>query len=211
MTPNWRLLAALIPLFPLNVVLFPGISLPLHIFETRYKEMIAACLAQDRTFGVVRATEQGLAVVGCTAEIITVVKKYADGRLDILTEGRKRFNLLAVNQDRAYLQAEALMIEDDRAISPPPPGDTARAIALHAQLLAAAGARQDLSSADPAALSFHLADSLPPDLDLKQKVLSLRSEAERLAVLIPYFKTVIPKLRRESRTREKAGDNGHVH
>jgi Lon protease-like protein len=67
-------LDALIPLFPLDVVLFPGTPLPLHIFEPRYKEMIGECLAQHRTFGVVRIVEQGLADIGCTAEVITVVK-----------------------------------------------------------------------------------------------------------------------------------------
>ena len=97
---------ALIPLFPLDVVLFPGTPLPLHIFEPRYKEMIGECLAQQRAFGVVRAIEQGLAEVGCTAEIVTVVKEYPDGRLDLVTEGRKRFELLRINQERSFLQGE---------------------------------------------------------------------------------------------------------
>ena len=60
-------MTALIPLFPLDVVLFPSVPLPLHIFEPRYKEMIGECLADQRMFGVVRAVEQGLAEVGCTA------------------------------------------------------------------------------------------------------------------------------------------------
>jgi Lon protease-like protein len=88
-------LDTLIPLFPLDVVLFPGTPLPLHIFEPRYKEMIAECRAQDRAFGVVRALEQGLADVGCTAEIVTVVKEYPDGRLDLVAEGRQRFEIVA--------------------------------------------------------------------------------------------------------------------
>ncbi|MFZ0761701.1 MAG: LON peptidase substrate-binding domain-containing protein [Candidatus Sulfotelmatobacter sp.] len=66
---------ALIPLFPLDVVLFPGTPLPLHIFEPRYKEMIGESLAQRRHFGVIRSLEQGLAKVGCTAEIITRRKR----------------------------------------------------------------------------------------------------------------------------------------
>ncbi|MFZ0539159.1 MAG: LON peptidase substrate-binding domain-containing protein, partial [Candidatus Sulfotelmatobacter sp.] len=88
---------SLIPLFPLDVVLLPSAPLPLHIFEPRYKEMIAECLAQNRIFGVVRALDQGLAKVGCTAEIITVVKEYPDGRLDLVAEGRNRFEIVAVN------------------------------------------------------------------------------------------------------------------
>src|SRR5712675_1107995 len=131
-------LPSLIPLFPLDVVLFPGTPLPLHIFEPRYKEMIGECLAQHQTFGVVRALEQGLAEVGCTAEILTVVKEYSDGRLDLVTEGRTRFKLLGVNQERSFLQAEVLLIDDEPGTSSQE--EHSRAIQLHAELLAMAGA-----------------------------------------------------------------------
>lgn len=200
---------ALIPLFPLDVVLFPGAPLPLHIFEPRYKEMIAKCLAERSIFGVVRVFEDGLAEVGCTAEIVSVVKEYPDGRLDLVTEGRTRFQLLRINQERSYLQGEILVIEDEPGV--PPREDTSRAIELHAELLAIAGAKQDLSAADPSSLSFYLAGSLPLDLDFKQKLLSLRSEAERLSLLIRYFETIIPNVHRATQARERAGGNGHVH
>jgi len=201
-------LATLIPLFPLDVVLFPSTPLPLHIFEPRYKEMIAECLAQNRTFGVVRALEQGLADVGCTAEIVTIVKEYPDGQLDLVAEGRNRFEIVGVNQERSFLQAEVLMIVDEPGAAPQE--DTSRAVQLHSELLAIAGAKQYLSAADPALLSFYLAGSLPLDLDFKQKLLSLRSEAERLSLLITYLQTLIPNRHRAARAREKAGGNGHV-
>ena len=70
--------------------------------------MIGECLAEHRTFGVVRALGQGLADVGCTAEIVTVAKEYPDGQLDIVTEGRQRFEVVRVNQERSFLQAEVL-------------------------------------------------------------------------------------------------------
>ena len=200
---------ALLPLFPLDVVLFPGVPLPLHIFEPRYKEMIGECLAEHRTFGVVRAVDQGLAEVGCSAEITTVVKEYPDGRLDLVSEGRQRFEIVRVNQERSFLQAEVLMIIDEPGT--PPAGDTARAIQLHSDLLAIAGAKQDLSNAEPALISFYLAGSLPLDLDFKQKLLSLRSEPERISLLISYLETIIPNLRRAATARQKAGGNGNVH
>jgi Lon protease-like protein len=201
-------LDALLPLFPLDVVLFPGTPLPLHIFEPRYKEMIGECLAQNRVFGVVRAVDQNLSDVGCTAEIVTVVKEYSDGKLDLVSEGRQRFEIVRVNRDRSFLRAEILMIEDEPGESPA--DDTARAVQLHAELLALAGAKQDLSDADPASLTFYLAGSLPLDLDFKQKLLALRSEGERLRLLIAYLETLIPNLRRAARARERAGGNGHV-
>ena len=200
---------SLIPLFPLDVVLFPGVPLPLHIFEPRYKEMIGECLAEQRTFGVVRVIGEGFADVGCTAEIVTVVNRYADGRLDLVTEGRKRFELLRVDQERSFLRADVLMIDDEPAL--PAQEDVTRAVQLHSELLVIAGAKQDISDADPSVLSFCLAGSLPLDLDFKQKLLALRSEAARLSLLIQYFETIIPNIHRAARARERAGGNGHVH
>jgi Lon protease-like protein len=199
----------LLPLFPLEVVLLPGIPLPLHIFEPRYKEMIGECLANSAPFGVIRAMENGIAEVGCTAEIITVTKEYPDGRLDLICEGRKRFEVLEVNQERSFLRAEVLLVPDDPEVSPE--GEKLRAIQLHLEILSLAGAVQDLSSADQNQLSFHLAGSLPLDLDFKQQLLAVRSEAKRIQAVTGYLEALLPKLRRASKVREKAGGNGHVH
>src|ERR1051325_4242523 len=96
----------LLPLFPLEIVLFPGAPLPLHIFEPRYKEMIGECLEQKRPFGMVRLKENSLAAVGCSATILDVVKKYDDGRLDIAAQGRQRFEIESLNHERSFLQGE---------------------------------------------------------------------------------------------------------
>ena len=199
----------LLPLFPLDVVLFPGTPLPLHIFEPRYKEMIGECLANHAPFGMIRAQEHGLAEIGCTAEIVSVTKEYPDGRLDIVTEGRNRFEVLHLNQERPFLRGEILLIADE-------PGEatseeTARAIQLHADILTLAGAVQDISAADRSVLSFCLAGSLPLDLDFKQKLLELRSEKIRIATLIEYLDAILPKIRRATRARTASGGNGHVH
>src|SRR5262245_51929210 len=84
----------LLPLFPLDVVLYPGQPLPLHIFEDRYKEMIGECLDSKSEFGVVRLKDNAIPNVGCTATITNVVKRYDDGRLDIETTGLRRFEVL---------------------------------------------------------------------------------------------------------------------
>src|ERR1700739_1656687 len=136
---------ALLPLFPLEVVLLPGTPLPLHIFEPRYKEMIRECLATDAPFGVIRASEEGIAEVGCTAEIITVTKEYPDGRMDLIAEGRERFEVLEINQDRTFLQAEVLLVPDEPGAAARP--ERVRAIELHLEILSLAGAVQDLSAA----------------------------------------------------------------
>jgi Lon protease-like protein len=199
----------LLPLFPLEVVLFPGNPLPLHIFEPRYKEMIGECLANQMQFGVVRALDQGIAEIGCAAEIVSVTKKYEDGRLDLVAEGRRRFEVLELNQERSYLRAEVLFVPEESNPSVVEE-QRARALQAHREILTLAGAVQDVSGADPARLSFHLADSLPLDLDFKQKLLGTRSEAERIQTLANYFESILPGLRRAARAREIAGGNGHA-
>jgi Lon protease-like protein len=185
-------LSILLPLFPLDLVLFPGGPLPLHIFEPRYREMVSECLVRTKPFGVVRAKEEGIAETGCTAEIISVLKKYDDGRLDIVTQGRERFEVVQINQERAFLQQ-------------------ARAIALHAEVMKLAGSRPvDSTEIQEQLLSFHLAGSLPLDLDFKQTLLEMRSEHERVRAVIGFLEALLPNLRRTVHVRQKAGGNGHA-
>jgi Lon protease-like protein len=170
--------------------------------------MIGECLANNAPFGVVRALEEGVAEVGCTAEIVTVTKEYPDGRLDLIAEGRNRFEVLELNRERSFLRADVLMVPDEPG--PAAPEARARAIQVHLEILALAGAVQDLSAADQSALSFYLAGSLPLDLDFKQRLLAMRSESERIKEVAAYLESILPNLRRASTTREKAGGNGHA-
>jgi Lon protease-like protein len=191
--------SSLLPLFPLELVLFPGVPLPLHIFEPRYKEMIAECLEKKKPFGVVRASSEGVADVGCTAEIVSVTKKYEDGRMDILTRGVERFEVLHVNDDRSFLQAEISVVEDE-------PGSPAaelvtQAARLHAEIAKLAGAEPSGPDEHARNLSFLLAGSLPLDLDFKQNLLSTLSEAKRLEAVIGYLEAVLPGLRRAAKAR----------
>jgi len=203
-------MSALLPLFPLDVVLLPGAALPLHVFEPRYKEMIGECLAAEKPFGVVRVKEEGVAEIGCTAKIVAVTKTYDDGRMDIVTEGRERFEVMQVNQERAFLQAEVLYLQDE-------PGgassqQVSRALELHSEIMRLAGAEpEQLSAIDASGLAFHLAGSLPLDLDFKQTLLGMKSEHERVEAIISYFEAILPNLRRSVRARQKAGGNGHAH
>jgi Lon protease-like protein len=199
----------LLPLFPLDLVLLPGASLPLHIFEPRYKEMIGECLDEHRPFGIVRAQPKGIAVVGCTAEILRVVRRYPDGRLDILSEGRDRFEVTQVNQERAFLQAEAVYFSDEPAL---PARDRIEHMKeLHQQLVALSGETKELPQPSDSGLSFQLAGSLPLDLDFKQALLNLRSEEKRVEAMIQCYEALLPGLTRALHAQKRAGGNGHVH
>ncbi len=199
-------MSTLLPLFPLDLVLLPGTPLPLHVFEPRYREMISECLAQKTPFGVVRAKDDGIAEIGCTAEIVAVTKQYSDGRMDIATQGGRRFEVMEVNQERAFLQADVLYLQDE-------PGNAtaeeiAQATKLHGEIMALAGGQPETAEGQP--LSFYLAGSLPLDLDFKQNLLGMRSEGERVQAIVSYFETILPSLRRTVHVRQKAGGNGHA-
>jgi Lon protease-like protein len=199
----------LLALFPLDVVLFPGAPLPLHIFEPRYKEMITECLEHKRPFGMVRANSKNtLAEIGCSAVILNVSKKYDDGRLDIVTEGKQRFEIVQLNQERSFLQGEVLFFDDE-------PGqatgaDRETVAQLHEQLLGILGQNIEVDR-QHSHISFYLAHELPVDLDFKQALLEMKSEAERVETLIEYYRATIPKVEKTLRTREKATGNGHMH
>ena len=202
-------MSTLLPLFPLDLVLLPGVPLPLHIFEPRYKEMIKECLDQNRHFGILRSHGESLATIGCTAEIINVLKTYPDGRMNILTEGKRRFEVLAINQERSFLQAEVFYLDDESESAPASELETA--LRLHGQIMQLAGAQaEDMTNADRAQLAYRLAGSLPFDPDFQQALLEMNSEAQRMRAIISYFERILPMLERNARAKRKAGGNGHV-
>jgi Lon protease-like protein len=200
-------MSALLPLFPLDLVLFPHTPVPLHIFEPRYKEMIGECLEQRTPFGIVRAKDDGIAEIGCTAEILDVAKRYEDGRMDIVCEGRHRFEVMQVNEDRSFLQAEVSYFDDESDYAPAE--QVQEALSLYGDLVRVLGAEAEPPEAATPQLSFHLAAPMPLDLDFKQTLLGMRSEPERIAAIVKYYQLLLPRMRRAVKARRKAGGNGH--
>ena len=199
----------LIPLFPLDLVLLPSVPLPLHIFEPRYKEMIKECLEEKKDFGLIRSHGESLVTIGCTAEIIQVLKTYPDGRIDILTEGKKRFEVLQLNQERSFLQADVFFLDDDGKAAAG--ADVKAALRLHGEIMQLAGAEaEENEPANLDQLAYRLAGSLPFDPDFQQALLEMNSEAERMPAIISFFERILPVLQRNARAKRKAGGNGHV-
>lgn len=200
----------LLPLFPLDLVLFPETPLPLHIFEPRYKEMIGECLREKRPFGMLRSDGHSIAPTGCTAEIIDLLRTYPDGRMDILTMGRSRFHVIELNDERSFFRGNVEFFEDER-------GTSARSdlqhstLEMHAELEKLAGLDAARFEEDHPYLSYQLATQLPVDLQFKQSLLEMRSESERLQVLLDYYAKIIPKLQAMTFGKKKAGGNGWVH
>jgi Lon protease-like protein len=199
----------LIPLFPLHVVLLPGSPLPLHIFEERYKEMIADVMAGSGEFGVVLARDNGIVNIGCTALVERVIERYEDGRLDILTSGRRRFQIVSLDEDKSYLRA-AVEFFDDEDLNDAPLELRQQAMKSY-QLLSALekpGIVLQPKIESPR-LSFQIAQYII-DLDNRQTLISLRSENERLGFLIKTIPDYVYKQERIAVAKRVAPQNGHA-
>ena len=198
----------LLPLFPLEVVLFPRTPLPLHIFEERYKEMVGDALENKSEFGVVLAGEKGIVSTGCTASVEKVMKSYPDGRMDILTLGRRRFEIILLNEEKSYLRGAVEFFDDEEfeAI----PDETSQ------RVLEAYAAMREMEDQEPLAdpemsdpqVSFQLAQVVS-DLDFRQVLLALRSEAGRMRHLAEYFPSYASRQRQRQHIKAVAPHNGH--
>jgi Lon protease-like protein len=199
----------LLPLFPLSLVLLPAMPLPLHIFEERYREMIADILSEEGEFGVVLAKEGGIVNIGCTAKIDRVVRRYPDGRLDLVATGQRRFRINSIDQDKSYLRAEVEYF-NDADVTDVSSELRQKATESYRTLLAL---EQDKEVAEPdfsvSRISFQLAQ-LVDDYDKRQTVLSLRSEVERLEYLIRVIPEYITQREQTTLARRLAPLNGHA-
>ena len=198
-----------IPLFPLNVVLLPGAELPLHIFELRYREMVKHCLKEKSEFGMVLSLPKGVARVGCTAEILEVVKRYDDGRMDILTVGRAPFRVVEIFTEDPLCEGQVDYLDDRET----PINERIRKElvelyeACHTLLFD--DYPKNAAGESPEQLSFVVAGTLPLDLLWKQQLLELRSEADRQERLVAYLREWAPHLQKTEAMRHRAGGNGH--
>ncbi len=198
-----------IPLFPLNVVLLPGGPLPLHIFEPRYKDMVKACLDEKSEFGMLLSLPKGVARVGCTAEILEVVKRYPDGRMDIVTVGRAPFRVVELFEENPLLEGQVDYLEDRGA--PGNPVVQRQLIELYeaCHTLLFEDCPKNLEGASVDELSYVVASTLPMDLLWKQQILELRSEEDRQGRLVGYLREWAPHLQNNKVMRQRAGGNGH--
>jgi Lon protease-like protein len=197
----------LLPLFPLQLVVFPRTRLPLHIFEERYKEMVGDAIRDESEFGIVLATKDGIVNAGCTVKVEKVMEMYPDGRMDILTRGERRFEIEGLNEEKDYLRAEVSYFDDEEAAAAPPE-EREKAIRHYRVLseLESARSHNEPDMTDPQ-LSFQLAQAVP-DLDFLSVLLRRRSEAERLKELNHYLSGYLPKQKAIERMRDLAPTNG---
>ena len=213
---------ARLPLFPLGTVLFPGVLLPLHVFEERYRRLVRDLLdaTEDaREFGVVAIREgrevgddgiRALHRVGCIARLRRV-EPYDDGRFDLVSTGSRRFRLHSLDQSRPYLQGAVDLLDE-------PTGEQAAAIAVRVavefdEYRSALGDDEDELPDDPRTLSYLVAASAVLDLTEKQRLLEAPDTATRLHAELLLLRRetrlldVLPSLPAVDLTRARASPN----
>lgn len=195
------------PLFPLGLVLLPGESVPLHIFEERYRLMIGECLEEEREFGIIWLADDALKDVGCTARITRVLERFDDGRMNILVEGGSAFRLERRIGDLPYPAGDIELLADssetDAAV-------LERARSSYADLV------EEVTESRPDAETLAELDAygMAATLDIapgaKQALLELRSEPARLEQLEALFAEALKRIKTAERVAEQASGNGHV-
>jgi Lon protease-like protein len=197
------------PLFPLGIVALPTESVPLHIFEDRYRTMIEECLDGEREFGIVWLSDDELKPVGCACEVESVLERDDDGRLTILVRGTRVFRLLERQDDLPYpagvveFVAERDEAPDEQAVR--------EAHELYGELVEQATDRT-LEPHELARMSaYAMAGTVDFGTDAKQELLELRSENARLRLLTLLFRAAIKQMELVERAQLRAHSNGKVH
>ncbi len=203
-------MSRLLPLFPLQLVAFPGSAIPLHIFEDRYKEMVGEAEARGSEFGIVLAKEGGIVNAGCTAVVETVVRRYPDGRFDMVARGQRRFEIVSLDQEKAYLRGEVEYFADEDA-TPVDQELRQRAIEGLGKIQRALDESKEVTpDPDHPFLSFELAQVLE-DLDFQNMVQRSRSEAERLRMFAEFAERYIERRLYAEKMKRAAPRNGSGH
>lgn len=198
----------LLPLFPLNLVLFPEESVPLHIFEPRYKLMVADCERTRSPFGIVLSDDDGVASVGCSAKIMRRLQEHDDGSFDIMVAGVRKFQMNDIVDGEAYMRVEPTWLEEDS--SDVDSNSMERLITQHMRLLELAGrtVRPALYQ-DVKHVSYVIGRNAGLNLDQKQTLLELLSENDRIAFLVEHMTRFIPEIEQIESVRKKVQSNGH--
>jgi Lon protease-like protein len=199
-----------LPLFELPVVLLPGELMPLHIFEERYKAMVAHSLEHDEPFGIVfRDEETGAADIGCTAIVAEVLERFDDGRLNIVVAGGTPFAIIDRFEAPDFPAATVELVDLDAEPDDGDPEAAEQALAAFDELAREAADDPD-DVADPGeGDSYAIAARITLPAETKQKLLETRSEGERIRLLARALEAVLNAVRRSQKLADVAQTNGH--
>ncbi len=201
------------PLFPLGIVALPHESVPLHIFEQRYRTMIERCLQAEpgspgREFGILWLSEQELKPIGCACEVERVLERMDDGRLNIIARGTRPFRLLERQDDLPYPAGVVEFFSEPEEEPDTKTGDIARA--RYRELVLDATDREIEASRLEQMSAYSMAATVEFEVDAKQQLLELRSENARLQLLAQLIEAAIERMELLERAQARALSNGKV-
>ena len=198
-----------IAIFPLELVLLPGETIPLHIFEERYKRLMASLRSDGGEFGVALAEQDEMHQTGCAALLTGVVEEFDDGRLNVLIEGGRRFHVIEVlppdDPETETLRATVSFFEDDEDGSAEARDE---ALAAFADLMKALGLEEPEMPGGAVPLSFRLAAAIDFGTEVKQAMLESVSETERLSQLTAVATTLLPRVEEQRKRSDAIRGNG---
>ena len=196
------------PLFPLGIVALPHEFVPLHVFEERYKTMIAQCLEQDGEFGIVWTSEDGMRGTGCAMEIARILERMDDGRMNILARGTRVFRIVVEQADLPFPAATIEWLSDK---DEEPDVATVRAAQdAYRRLVVLATDEEPEPGALDELTSYGMAATVDFGLEAKQGLLDLRSENARLRLVTRLFRAATKRLEFIERAQVRAKSNGKV-
>ena len=196
------------PLFPLGIVALPSELVPLHIFEERYKTMIELCLEEEREFGIVWLSDEGLRPIGCACEITEVLERMEDGRMNLITRGTRPFRLIERQEELAYPAGSVASSPIGRRRSTTP-WPAMRATPTPSSWSAPPIERPEGDELDTMT-AYEMAATVEFGLEAKQGLLDLRSETARLRLVTRLFRAASRRLDFVERAQERAKSNGKV-
>ena len=203
----------MIPLFPLGLVLLPGMPLQLHIFEERYKLMMSECLSGDKPFGIVQFDGKAIHSVGCMARITEVLHRYEDGRMDIMTLGGQRFFVKELIEEKPYTEARVVFFDDEDVVEAADAADAMDAVRVMLKELEESGFLSDPIDAaalsDPKALSFAIAALEGFTHEERQRFVEMTSSLERLRKSVEALARIVERIQLTQQIEKIIGGNGH--
>ncbi len=198
-----------IPIFPLSIVVYPGESLNLHIFEPRYQQLIKECFQNKKPFGIPAVINNGVTEMGTLVTIVELVKEYDDGKMDIKTQGLQVFRILELIKeipDKLYSGAIVTYPDNRIALQPTRMKKLLKAIRELHKILQV---NKEFLKADHDLSSYDVAHHTGLSLEEEYELLGLMMEDQRLEYIKRHLTKVVPVLSEMENLKEKIKLNGH--
>ena len=198
-----------LPMFPLNIVVFPNEKLNLHIFEPRYKQLVLDCVENEKTFGIPTYIQGGVGVYGTEVEILSIEKKYDNGEMDIRTKGLHIFKIRNFDKmapGRLYAGGEVEMLQNGTE------EDIVTKVKIRElleQLYETLGLGNLYLELPEDFTSYDIGHQLGLNLEQEYALLQLASEADRQELILLHLQHIMPLLLETEKLKERVRLNGH--